>query len=114
VVQVSRLQGRFPDATRLMAVTKPGRLPFDHAKIVTRTVEHLRSRYIEQPDPDRLLGEGFTTRELRLTHEAVLGRGLQRDTFRRAMERALVATGQTATGGRGRPAEVFRRGADGR
>src|SRR5699024_3177841 len=36
------------------------RLPFDHDAIVALALEHLRSRYREVPDPDRLLGEPFT------------------------------------------------------
>lgn len=59
--------------------------------------------------PDHLLGEEFTLRDLRLTHEAVEGHPLQRDTFRRAMESQLHPTGATITGGRGRPAELFQR-----
>ena len=62
-----------------------------------------------EPDPDRLLGDEFTLRELRLAHEAVAGEALQRDAFRRTMEPHLVATGTTITGARGRPAELFRR-----
>jgi len=32
---------------------------YDHASIVARAVEHLRSRYRAEPDPDRLLGDGL-------------------------------------------------------
>ncbi len=41
-------------------------------------------------------------------HEAILGQELQRDTFRRAMEPHLEATGERVAAGRGRPAELFR------
>jgi ADP-ribose pyrophosphatase YjhB (NUDIX family) len=111
VAHVSRLEDRFQDSTRLVPVTRPGRLPFDHAEIVESAVRHIRSQYSDEPDPDHLLGDSFTLRELRLAHEAVMGRELQRDTFRRTMEPRLVATGETTAGGRGRPAEVFRRAA---
>jgi 8-oxo-dGTP diphosphatase len=109
VVRVDQLGARFPDATRLVPVARPGRLPYDHADIIVRAVDHIRSRYTDQPDPDGLLGEEFTLRELRLAHEAVAGKVLQRDTFRRVMERKLDATGVTTSGSRGRPAELFRR-----
>ncbi|PRC49306.1 NUDIX hydrolase, partial [Mycobacterium sp. ITM-2017-0098] len=72
-------------------------------------VEHIRSGYAVNPDPDRLLGEEFTMLELRTAHEAIAGHDLQRDWFRRTMEPQLVATGAVATGTRGRPAELFRR-----
>src|SRR6185312_1744997 len=108
VVQADRLVSRLP-TTRLVPVHSPGRLPYDHADIIALAVNHIRERYEKQPDPDRLLGEEFTMRELRLAHEAIASRELQRDTFRRTMEQHLVPTGTTTTGTRGRPAELFRR-----
>lgn len=96
-------------ATRLMPVESPGRLVYDHREIIAMAVDEVRSRYASAPDPDRLLGEAFTLRDLRLAHEAVAGVTLQRDTFRRAMEPRLIATGDRIAVGRGRPAELFRR-----
>jgi hypothetical protein len=61
------------------------------------------------PDPDRLLSASFTLRELRLVQEAVAGRPLQKDTFRRRTEIGLMATGGMSAGTRGRRAERFRR-----
>jgi hypothetical protein len=109
VVQAERLESRFAETTRLMPIGSPGRLPYDHVDIIARAVDHIRSRYADRPDPDRLLGDEFTLRELRLAHESVAGRPLQRDTFRRTMEPQLMATGTMTVGTRGRPAEVFRR-----
>jgi ADP-ribose pyrophosphatase YjhB (NUDIX family) len=109
VVRLDRLASRFAETTRFMPAAAPGRLTYDHGNITARAVDHIRSRYLAEPDPDRLLGDEFTLRELRLAHEAVVGVALQRDAFRRTMERHLVPTGTTITGGRGRPAELFRR-----
>ncbi len=109
VVRREQLADRFSDRTRLVSIDAPGRLPFDHADIIELAVEDVRSRYRDKPDPDRLLGDEFTLRELRIAHEAIAAEPLQRDTFRRAMESHLVATGATSTSGRGRPAELFRR-----
>jgi 8-oxo-dGTP diphosphatase len=109
VVRPERLAPRFAETTRLMPASTPGRLTYDHARIIDRAVDYLRSRYQSEPDPDRLLADEFSLRELRMAHEAVAGVTLQRDTFRRAMEPQLVATGTTVTSGRGRPAELFRR-----
>ncbi len=109
VVRLDRLASRFAGTTRLMPASAPGRLTYDHASIIERAVDDLRSRYLSEPDPDWLLGEEFTLRELRLAHEAVAGVGLMRDAFRRTMEPHLVATGTTVTAARGRPAELFRR-----
>ncbi|KUH94677.1 NUDIX hydrolase [Mycolicibacterium acapulense] len=109
VVQASRLDLRIPETTRIVPVSTPGRLAFDHDEIILRAVENVRLRYADKPDPDRLIGEEFTLRQLRIAHEAVIGHALQRDTFRRAMESHLKPTGTTTAGTRGRPAELFRR-----
>lgn len=109
VVLAGRLSMRLTGATRLVPVDAPGRLVYDHAEIIDLAVEDVRERYASAPDPDHLLGEVFTLRDLRLVHEAVAGRELQRDTFRRAMESQLDATGDRVAVGRGRPAELFRR-----
>lgn len=109
VVQLDRLGARLP-TTRLVSAHTPGDMPWDHPDIIARAVADVRSRYQDQPDPDHLLGNEFTLRELRLVHEAIAGRPLQRDTFRRTMEPHLVPTGRMTTGARGRPAELFRRG----
>lgn len=109
VVRLERLASRFPDSTRLMPTSAPGRLTYDHASIIERAVDYLRSRYRDRPDPDQLLPQEFTLRQLRLAHEAIAGITLQRDAFRRAMEPYLVATGNVMSEGRGRPAELFRR-----
>ncbi|MEO9139687.1 MAG: NUDIX domain-containing protein [Jatrophihabitans sp.] len=105
---VERLAGRL-EQTRIAHAGAPGRLPYGHGVIVERAVEDLRRRYAAAPDPDRMLAESFTLRELRVVHEAVAGQEFQRDTFRRAMEPLLRATGRVAVGGRGRPAELFAR-----
>jgi len=111
VVPVEQLAARFADSTRLVSADSPGRLIYDHVDIIVRAVDDLRARYAEVPDPGHLLGDEFTLRELRLTHEAVAGKALQRDTFRRAMEPRLEPTDGVTAGGRGRPAALFRRSA---
>jgi 8-oxo-dGTP diphosphatase len=110
VVRLDRLASRFVETTRLMPAAAPGRLSFDHRIIIERAVEDLRLRYRGEPDPDRLLGDEFTLRELRLAHEAIAGEELKRDAFRRTMKLHLDETGMAITAGRGRPAELFRRG----
>ena len=69
----------------------------------------LRARYATTPDPDQLLGEEFTVRDLQIAHESIGGAPVQRDWFRRTMEPQLEPTGRTVSRGRGRPAELFRR-----
>ena len=109
VVAPDRLDHRSRSDTRIVPADRPGRLPYGHHHIVELAVTHLRERYHSAPDPDGLLGEEFTLRELRLVHEAVAGHPLQRDNFRRGLGHLLTGTGVLASRGPGRPAELFTR-----
>src|ERR1043165_2700364 len=85
VLPAARLATRSADATRLVTTDVRGGLAFDHDDIIELAVADVRARYEKSPDPDHLLGEVFSLRDLRLIHEAVAGHVLQRDNFRRAM-----------------------------
>lgn len=102
---------------RLVAVAELPDLPFGHGAIVGFAVDALRRRYESAPDPAALVETtepdgSFTLRELRLVHEAVAGRPLPPDTFRRAMQDLLVETGRLSQGRRGKPAALVRRHPD--
>lgn len=84
-------------------------LPFDHDAIVAHAVDVLRADYLEHPDPATLLPEPFTLRQLQQIHEAVLGRPLAKDSFRRRMEPLLEPVGALSAGTVGKPARLFRR-----
>lgn len=102
---------RIPDTVKLMPVIdgRPGGpLLFDHADIVALAVEELRLRYGRELDPANLLDETFTVLQLRRIYQAIFGRTLVKDTFRRYVIEALKPTGETANAF-GRPAELFRR-----
>ena len=96
------------DDVRLVPVDEAVGLPFDHDAILAMAVTALRDRYWEQPDPDRLLSSPFTLLQLRHLHEAVLGRSLPKDTFRRHMQSQLKATNRHRQGVVGKPALLFR------
>jgi len=98
-----------PERVRLAPVSRPGPLPYDHADIVRAAKTELRRRYADRPDPEHLLGPRFTFRELRDVHEAIAGKTLQKDTFRRAMEPRLRGTGTLSSGTVGRPSQRFSR-----
>ena len=108
VVRPERLDGRIDQQTRIVPADDPGILPYDHTEIIQRAVATVRASYELAPDPERLIPGPFTILELRLLHEAVVGRKFQRDTFRRLMEPQLTGTGRMTSGTRGRPAELFR------
>jgi 8-oxo-dGTP diphosphatase len=112
VVPYAALEGALlahPEQARLAPVSRLDPLPYDHKAIVAAAVKELRRRYADRPDPDRLLGARFSIRELRDVHEAIAGKSLQKDTFRRAMESRLQGTGALSTGTIGRPSQRFRR-----
>lgn len=109
VVPLHRLEPGQPGQTRLVPVTRPGRLRHGHAAIIARALADVRERYAQRPDPDHLLGRQFTLGELHKVHQAVAGRTLQRDRFRRLMKPLLQPTGHLVTRTGGRPAELFRR-----
>lgn len=99
-----------PDDALLVPVADLPPLAFDHAQIVEFAVADVRGQYRERPDPSGLLEDAFTLSQLRAVHEAVLGESLLPDTFRRSMLPHLIATGELERAGRGRPAELYRRG----
>jgi 8-oxo-dGTP diphosphatase len=68
------------------------RLAFDHAHILGEAVKRLRGKLDYAPVGFELLPEQFTLFQLQNIHEAVLGRELNKDSFRRRM----LAGGQLA------------------
>ena len=85
------------------------RLPYEQDSIVTEAITRLREMYADKPDPGRFLPEEFTVYHLRHVHEAVLGRDLDKDVFRRQMLPYLEPTGRVSERTVGRPARLFRR-----
>lgn len=85
-------------------------LGFDHGEILGMAVKRLRGKLNYAPIGFELLGETFTLLELQHVHEAVLGRRLNKDSFRRRMLNSglLRATGRSQTGVDHRPAELYR------
>ena len=97
--------------TAVVATDDVGPLAYDHEEILALAVAHVRAAYREHPDPWSLLGDRpFTLLELERLHRAVDPHGTPlRDTFRRAMEPQLVATGEFERGTVGKPARLFAR-----
>lgn len=71
------------------------------AQTVLLVVNRRHQDYARTLDPAGLLPEPFTLKDLRNLHEAVVGRPLMRDTFRRQIEPQLVPTGGISYGTRG-------------
>jgi 8-oxo-dGTP diphosphatase len=85
-------------------------LAFDHDAILAKAVERIRGKLGYAPIGFELLPDTFTLLDLRRVHEAILGRPINKDSFRRTvLLRGLVEpTGTFATGLGHRPAELYR------
>lgn len=85
-------------------------LAFDHTDILGMAVKRIRGKLDYTPIGFQLLPERFTLSELQRVHETVLGRPLNKDSFRRRMLASgqLEATGDLQTGVDHRPAELYR------
>jgi 8-oxo-dGTP diphosphatase len=85
-------------------------LAFDHAEIVGTAVKRIRGKLDYAPIGFELLPLTFSLRDLRLVHEAIVGRRLNKDSFRRRiLDRGLVvATGSRAVDVGHRPPELYR------
>jgi ADP-ribose pyrophosphatase YjhB (NUDIX family) len=110
VVPAERLAASLNDEVILAPVDEIEGLAFDHDAIVQLATDEIRTRYLERPDPDRLIEEPFTLLQLQRLHEAVGGTELVKDTFRRNMQDWLHETGELAGGSVGKPARLFRHG----
>ncbi len=85
-------------------------LAFDHAEILGMAVKRIRGKLDYAPIGFELLPAAFSLRDLRLVHEGILGRALNKDSFRRRiLDRGLVVpTGERAAGVGHRPPELYR------
>jgi ADP-ribose pyrophosphatase YjhB (NUDIX family) len=85
-------------------------LAFDHAQIITQALETLRAEVSDLRFAPGLLEEPFTLGELQAASEMVLGRGLDKASFRRKIDAAAVVEpieGAMRTGAF-RPAQLYR------
>ena len=83
---------------------------FDHRRILATAIARLRAKLKYRPVVFELLPPEFTLTELQHTVEAISGRHLHKQNFRRLVEAgALVEpTGVMSTQTGGRPAALFR------
>ncbi len=110
LVEEARRDGREPSAPR-------GRIPplgepmrFDQRRILATAIARLRAKLKYRPVVFELMAAEFTLTELQRTVEAISGRHLHKQNFRRLVETAALVepTGETSTATGGRPAALFR------
>lgn len=89
---------------------KTGRLAFDHTRVIGMAVKRIRGKLDYAPIGFQLLPPTFTLRDLQAIHEVILGRPLNKDSFRRRMLASgeLHATGERERTVGHRPAELYR------
>jgi 8-oxo-dGTP diphosphatase len=89
------------------------RLAFDHGRILADGVERARAKLEYTPLATAFCPPSFTVAQLREVYEAVWGAPLDPRNFHRkvtATEGFVEPVGTSTGGGRGRPAQLFRRG----
>lgn len=84
-------------------------LAFDHADILGLTVKRLRGKLNYTDIAYKLLPKYFRLRNLQDVHEAILGKTVNKDSFRRRMlaTKQLRATGKQEKSVTHRPAELY-------
>jgi len=103
-------EGESGGPVTLYGATETLHVAFDHADIVGMVVQRLRGKLDYAPVGFELLPDEFTLFDLQRIHETVLGKPLNKDSFRRRMLTTgeLEGTGQRRTGVGHRPAELYR------
>lgn len=83
---------------------------FDHRRMLATAISRLRAKLKYRPVVFELMPESFTLTDLQNTVEAISGRHLHKQNFRRLVENANLVepTGATSTATGGRPAALFR------
>ena len=108
LVEEARRDGRATGDGPLPSTGIPMR--FDHRRILATAISRLRSKLKYRPVVFELMPPAFTLSELRRTVEAISGRHLHQQNFRRLVETAALVepTGEAMQQKRGRPAALFR------
>jgi hypothetical protein len=110
LVEEARRDGRSAALTRKSLPHLGVSMRFDHRRILATAIARLRAKLKYRPVVFELLPPEFTLTELQRTVEAISGRHLHKQNFRRLVEHeALVeTTGMMSTQTGGRPAALFR------
>jgi hypothetical protein len=110
LVEEARRDGRPAALVRASLPSLGVSMRFDHRRILATAIARLRAKLKYRPVIFELLPPDFTLTELQHTVEAISGRHLHKQNFRRLVEAgALVEpTGVMSTQTGGRPAALFR------
>lgn len=106
LIEEARRDGRVEN----VPVTLGESMRYDHRRILATSIARLRAKLKYRPVVFELMPNEFTLTELQRTVEAISGRHLHKQNFRRLVETAALVepTGDTTAATGGRPAALFR------
>ena len=109
LVEEARRDGRDAALGRTALPMLGVAMRFDHRRILATAIARLRAKLKYRPVIFELMRAEFTLTELQRTVEAISGRLLHKQNFRRLLDRTglVEGTGQFDTSAGGRPAELF-------
>lgn len=112
LVREAVIDGNLPDTQQLQELQRNmGRaMVFDHRRILATAIARLRAKLKYRPVIFEIMPDCFTLTALQETVEAISGRHLHKQNFRRLVENAELVepTGASLTQQRGRPAALYR------
>ncbi|ASP36297.1 NAD regulator [Labrenzia sp. VG12] len=110
LVEEARTDGRPAALDRTSRPSLGIPMRFDHRRVLATAISRLRGKLKYRPVIFELMPETFTLTELQTSVEAISGRHLHKQNFRRLVENAdlVEPTGATSTATGGRPAALFR------
>jgi hypothetical protein len=110
LVEEARRDGREAALGRSNLPALGEAMRFDHRRILATAIARLRAKLKYRPVIFELMSAEFTLTELQRTVEAISGRHLHKQNFRRLVENTELVepTGEISTATGGRPAAMFR------
>jgi hypothetical protein len=110
LIEEARRDGRETALARRQFPTLGEPMRFDHRRILATAIARLRAKLKYRPVVFELMPREFTLTALQRTVEAISGRRLHKQNFRRLVETAALVepTGDMSTTTGGRPAALFR------
>jgi hypothetical protein len=110
LVEEARRDGRDAALDRAQLPELGEAMRFDHRRILATAIARLRAKLKYRPVIFELMNTEFTLTELQRTVEAISGRHLHKQNFRRLVENTdlVESTGEISTTTGGRPAAMFR------
>jgi hypothetical protein len=109
LIEEARRDGREAALARKSLPVLGEPMRFDHRRILATAIARLRAKLKYRPVVFELMPREFTLTELQRTVEAISGRRVHKQNFRRLVESAALVepTGEMSTATGGRPAALF-------